>query len=196
MMPDDVPGVLALNTLKGLDAEFDYGAGKFNLFHVENCAGGDVVYWTQGPAAAWPFKVGSAWGGSYWGEGVPHEILVSASLDGKDFNQAIIDTGRPVSAMRLTRARQAFGRSAIDADLQPAAAPQLPWPNDTDVHFFRHSFQLLSLEGVGIKSPDILLVDPFDPDIDFLIGNNVLKNFHLYFSYNQKVIYATAANAR
>lgn len=96
-------------------------------------------------------------------------ISVPVTLDGVE-TTAAIDTGAPTSAIA--------GQFASDNFRSPA-------------------FHALSFEGVTIANPKLAVIagvaGPGTPPI--VIGEDLLKRFHLYIAYGEKRLYLTAANA-
>ena len=201
VMPEGIAGILSLSSLRALDVELDYGDGKLNLYLTKNCTGAEVVRWTQSPVAAWHFELQSPVGpyASTQPSNVimtsPRiETIVKGTLDGHEI-AAALDTGRSISAMSLNRARQLLEAAAPQAALAPIEPPHsFPWGVNPSAKFYKPAFQSLELEGVEIKDPNIIVVDPLVFSHDLLLGNSILSRFHLYIANSQKIIYVTGAS--
>lgn len=128
------------------------------------------------------------------GTGVPlvrdsaHHLIVPVVLDGKTV-AAMLDTGASRSDMSLETARELFG-----ADLKLEKANR----DDAEAGLFTHGFKNLSIGGVTVKEPDIVVVPD---DISrrpkgsprLILGMGVLRRLHLTISYVRQQI--TLANA-
>ncbi len=193
----DSAGLIGYDVLKHFDLDFDFGGNTLNLFSKEHCAG-KVVYWTQQPSVDAPIhitKMGT--------------IGVTMTLDGHDVDTAI-ETDSPTTEMTLTESRAIFG---IDEKSPGVETVMLHGQTA-----YRTHFKTLTLSGVTVVNPLIYLVpdamgDMARRDMDatklqdyqgnapissphLSVGLNVLRKLHLYISYDEDKIYATAADAR
>jgi hypothetical protein len=185
VMPDmlsaEVNGTIAPDVLQQFDVDFDFAASKLNLFSKEHCPS-KVVYWTRAPVAAIPVRV------DMWGH-----LAVPMQLDGKK-TEATIDTGSSRSVLSLETAEHKFDFGEDDARLKPAA-PDL----GEKAHVYKFPFKALTLEGVTVKNPDIILVSDHDSKIgvggpQLILGMGILRQLHLYISYGEGKVYVTAAS--
>jgi len=172
-LPSGVDGLLSPDILQVFDVDFDFAAGKLSLFDQKHCEG-KTVYWTQEPYAEIPFKMDEGW-----------HIKIVVMLDGQEV-PAILDTGASRSLMSLDTAEDIF---KLDHAVLKA--------NNN-----RYPFKTLTLQGVIVNNPDIILVPDEKSKImggyhqpKLLLGMGVLRQLHLYIAYKEHMIYVTAASA-
>jgi predicted aspartyl protease len=173
-------GTIAPDLLSAYDVEFDFANAKINLYSQDHCRG-QVVYWTQEPAAKIPMKTDDA-----------HHMLVPVQLDGESL-QAFVDTGAWRTTLVLEQAQHLFGRN-VDSGLKPdpAARGEYTYP-----------FKSLTLEGLAVSNPDVVLISKHDAKLlsedwnlpQLILGMGILRRLHLYVAYREKMLYATAASA-
>jgi tetratricopeptide (TPR) repeat protein len=66
---------------------------------------------------------------------------------------------------------------------------------------YHFPFQTLSFSGVAVANPDILIMRPLgtgdvgSSEVPFAIGQDVLRQLHLYVAYRERALYATSAEA-
>ncbi|MFZ1989397.1 MAG: aspartyl protease family protein [Alphaproteobacteria bacterium] len=101
-------------------------------------------------------------------------LRATVALDGKEVT-AVLDTGSAGSLIGLALAAQLF-------DIRDAG---------------EHTFRSLAFNGVSIDNPTMFVADGtrFTGN-ELLIGMPVLKQLHLYVSYQSKTAYLTRADAR
>lgn len=133
---------------------------------------GKVVYWTKGGYAAAPFDMDKD----------DRHIRIDVLLDGKTVS-AVLDTGSNWSTMSLEAAQDIFKLQAA-----PGRA----------VHIFKE----LTLQGVTVNNPEIVLVPDDQSKVlhvhgqpDMILGMDVLRTLHLYIAYKEHMLYATDADA-
>lgn len=185
LVTGEVQGTLAPDFLANYDVELDFVNAKFNLFSQDHCPG-QVVYWTHEPFAQIPFQM----------DRMGH-MVTTVQLDEKSID-AIIDTGASQSIMGFEAAKSEFGWDDKTPDLKVGAKR----PDGTPANY-RFPFKTLTLAGLTVNNPDILLVrqlqsDDFrigSPKMRFLIGMSVLRQLHMYIAYKERVLYVTGANA-
>jgi predicted aspartyl protease len=193
-------GIVGPTILRFYDADFDFGANKFNLLSQDHCPG-KVIYWPAAAVAVVPIRVAKAVG----------HIVVPVTLDGIKFNAAI-DTGASYTFMTTGVAEGSFGLKLDSADTPTVGA--LAGPGATRV--YRHKFHSLELEGIAISNPTIDII----PDLnrsklssapalgsrlathdeaqgleDITIGDDVLRHLHVYVAYKEQMLYLTPAGA-
>ncbi len=172
----DMVGTLGPDFFLQYEVEFDFAAHKMNLFSQDHCPG-QVVYWTHDPAAAIPFKLDEA-----------GHIVVDATLDDHDI-KAIIDTGATTSALKMAGAQSLF-------DLSPGSPGMTKISSNTATGGnYKYTFKTLSLAGMNFNNPMIVLVGDANPAGQLLLGGHQLNKLHLFISYKEHLLYATAANA-
>lgn len=172
-LPPGVDGILGPDILQVFDVDFDFAAGKVGLFSRDHCEG-KVVYWTHDPHAQIPFKLDD-----------DRHIKINVQLDGKDV-PAILDTGAYRSLMSLDTAEDIFG---IDEATLKKNNGHYP-------------FKTLTLQGVIVNNPDIVLVPDDKSKIlggyrqpKLLLSMGILRQLHLYIAYKEHNIYVTTATA-
>jgi len=173
LLPPGVDGILGPDIMQIFDVDFDFASGKVGLFSQKHCEG-KVVYWTHDPFAAVPFKMDEG-----------RHIKIVVQLDGQEV-PAVLDTGAYRSAMSLETAEDMF-------KLDPATLSK---------NNGRYPFKALTLEGVTVNNPDLVLVPDDKSKVmggyrepKLLLGMGVLRQLHLYIAYKEHLIYATAASA-
>jgi predicted aspartyl protease len=173
LLPSGVDGILGPDILQVFDVDFDFAAGKVGLFSRDHCEG-KVVYWTHDVYAKIPFDLDHG-----------RHIKIDVQLDGKDV-PAILDTGASVSVFSLETAEDLFG-------LDGAAVKK---------NRNRYPFKTLTLQGVTVNNPDLVLVPDDKSKImggwnepKLLLGMGILRQLHLYIAYKEHNIYVTAASA-
>lgn len=175
-----IGGILGPDVLRSYDVEFDFANAKLNLYSPDHC-GGQVVYWTHDPYAAVPMQI------DYSGHS-----LVEVQLDGKPV-KALVDTGAWRTTMELEEAQDLFGEQfakGLKHDANEEGASTYP-------------FKSLTLEGVAVNNPDIVLISRERAKIfaknwgepKLIIGMGILRRLHLYIAYREKKLYLTPASA-
>jgi len=172
-MPASDDGILAPDILAVFDVDFDFAASKLSLFSQDHCEG-QVVYWTHDPYAVVPFKLDEG-----------RHIKLQVTLDGKKV-KAYLDTGASQSVMSLESAADAFG---LDAEVLKKAGG-------------KYQFKTLSLEGVTVNNPNILLIPDDKSKVlggynepELLIGIGILRRLHMYMAFKEHNLYVTPADA-
>ena len=172
-LPPGVDGILGPDILQVFDVDFDFAAGKVALFSQDHCEG-KVVYWTHDVFAQIPFKMDEG-----------RHIKIDLQLDGQEV-PAILDTGSSRSLMSLDTAVDLF-------KIDPAALNK---------NNGRYPFKMLTLQGVSVNNPDIILVPDDKSKImggyqqpKLILSMGILRQLHLYIAYKEHNIYVTAATA-
>jgi predicted aspartyl protease len=177
----DVVGTLGPDFLLHYEVEVDFAAHKLNLFSQDHCPG-QVVYWTHDPAAAIPVKIDEA-----------GHIIVDAQIDGKDI-KAIVDTGATTSAMKMSGATSLFGVTPSSPGVTKLSENSATGGN------YKYTFKTLSLAGMNFNNPTVVLVGDANPGDEtlsryLLLGGRQLNKLHIFISYKERMLYATAAGA-
>lgn len=117
-----------------------------------------------------------------------HHLIVTIDLDGRKI-PAMLDTGASRSDFSLETARQLFG-----AGLQETPAKRADCERGVAVHTFRE----LTIGGVHLDAPDIVLVPdriggrpPGSPRL--VLGMNILRRLHLTVLYSRDQIIVAPA---
>ena len=196
---DDAVGLIGANLLRDYDLDLDMGGKKINLISQKHCDG-KVVYWPNNGVAVVPIRVNE----------IGH-IFVPVQLDGHPL-QAMLDTGADESTLTLPVAQATFGVTPGDS-----STPVAKEPLNGKVIVYTHRFKSLSLEGIAISNPTLVLIpdmmrkmDPHDSiegdtrirnpnsDIgtpDMILGMDILRRLHVYIAYKEKKLYITPAGA-
>ena len=191
-------GILGSDMLRNVDVDFDFAAGKLNLFSPDHCPG-NVVYWTtpSAPVAIVPFTLDPS-----------GHIMFRSELDGRRVN-TMLDTGFSNTTLNLDVARRVFRIDLNAPDVEKVGELTGGYTADR----YRRQFKTLTLEGVTINAPMINMlpnmmggVNPGTPQTgslirnrtpglpDLIIGMNVLSEMHVYIAYKERKLYITAAN--
>ena len=186
-------GLLSNDLFSNYDVDMDFGSKRLNYFGPNHCAG-NVVCWSQRPVAVVPITL------------MGSKINVPVTVDGQSVN-AVIDTGAARTSMRRDIADVVFHLRADTPDMMPAGDMR----DGRGETIYSHTFQLLSLEGVTVKNPTILIqtnsmlrnrdsvslgsraqsAAPRLPDLT--IGMDLLHQLHVYIAFGEKKLYVTAA---
>lgn len=168
-------GVLAPDVLLRYDVEFDFAAGRMNLFRPHPCEG-RAVYWGAGYTML-PFDDLDS-----------GHVRVKVDIDGHE-TRAILDTGSPASFMGI--------KSATDLlDIDPATlAPvgKVYGGSGGELDAFYTPIKSLNMGGVNVANPHIFLTDRGayvrNEFAALLLGMNVLRHLHMYFAYKEHRLY-------
>jgi hypothetical protein len=180
-------GLLGPDIMQNYDVEFDYFGGKFNIFVPHPCPG-QVVYWTGDDYATLPMKLDDDW-----------HIVVSAKLDGKAVT-VVLDTGADNSFMNLDAARALFGWDEKDPLIKLVTSESIN--NGDKAQIYSYPFAALDLDGVVVKNPNIELIPKqhfwryHRDEAEIVLGNNVLRQLHIFVAYKEQVLYLTPAESK
>jgi predicted aspartyl protease len=174
-------GVLGPDFLMQFEVEIDFARHKMNLFVPDHCPG-EVVYWTHDPVAVIPVEIDRN-----------GHVVVDAALDGRAV-QGIVDTGAGLSSMWAYESQILLGIDETSSGVMPEHVG--PGTSNT----YRYTFKALVLPGMTFANPVVRLYanHPFRDDPlgnKLLIGRHELSKLHLFVSYKERKIYATAADA-
>ncbi|HXC55190.1 MAG TPA: pepsin/retropepsin-like aspartic protease family protein [Rhizomicrobium sp.] len=184
VLENDTIGMLAPDIMQHYDIDFDFAAGRLNVFSASHCPG-KVVYWTKGNYAQVPMKLDS-----------DGHITIPVTLDGKAMT-AVVDTGAQGSTMSMATFESLFRIGGKDAALKPLGNVSVNETKPTAA--YRYPFATLSFEGVQVISPNIVLLKDTrmgDDDTGLLLGIETLRQLHMYIAYQEGNIYLTPAEAR
>ncbi|HJW39622.1 MAG TPA: aspartyl protease family protein [Rhizomicrobium sp.] len=184
ILDNDTIGMLGPDILQHYDIDFDFAAGKLNVFSPNHCPG-KVIYWTKGTYAQVPFKL----------DGVGH-ITIPVMLDGKAMT-AVVDTGAQGSAMSFATMNSLFGIDEKNPALKPLG--DIPINNMAPTPAYRYPFATLTFEGVQVGTPNITVLKDTgmgDDAPELLLGIETLRQLHLYIAYGEGNIYVTPAEER
>lgn len=199
-------GALGVDVLRNYDADFDFGAGTFNLFRHHACAD-RAVYWASAYAAI-PFTTvnsgtttpspGRVFSGGVNKAGVLNagHIRVPVMLDGKEV-YAVIDTGAPLSVISMEEATRLFGLSAASPEVEKTG--MLTGGAGGTLQSYSYPFKTLTMGGVAVTNPRIRIGEGrnfLQPDFaSLLLGMDMLQKLHLYVAYGEGKLYITSADA-
>ena len=186
-------GLLGTNMMQRYDIDLDFARGRLNYFAPEQCQGAGV-YWSP-TATSVPFESHS---------GI---VYVPVTLDGHRI-VALLDTSADRTILNPQLASRMFGLEA--GSLQAASVTN----GGAVIKAGMHTFSSLTLGGLTFNNPQIAI--PFDilsqnthefhaskilrdrynlseflPPM--IIGMDVLKQSHLYISFENHRIYVSAA---
>lgn len=171
-------GIIGLDFLMQFDVDFDIAGGKLNLFAPHRCAN-RAVYWTQDEAAVaiLPFTMSE----------YDRHLRIHTKLNGRDID-ALVDTGAGSTRMNLETADVWFGVNEKSPGIETI---------DSGLYLYR--FDSLSLEGVTVKNPAVLLETREStkfPNFEILLSMSVLRQLHFLISFKERQIYITGASAK
>jgi predicted aspartyl protease len=179
-----IDGTLAPDLLRNFDLDFDFATMTLNLFRPHACEG-KAVYWTKDYI------------------GLPMDITksghtrVDVTLDNENMD-AILDTGAMVSVMTLNSARHYFdlAKDSSGVSKQGHATGGMGSVIDT----YRYAFKSLSMGGVAVTNPKIMLSDAptvlADEHGSLVLGMSELRYLHLYFAYHEHKLYISTVQAQ
>ena len=190
-----VDGVIASSLLVNFDVEFDFKSARLNLYSPDHCPG-KVVFWANEYATA-PLAQ------------TPNGMTITqVALDGKVVN-AGLDLGPTTAHLELDVASVLTGVPA-GALRATKIEPREGLSNGA----WRYPFKALSIGGIAIENPQINLIDgefckvpntQWPPETgtlmknlcaaDLWLGQDELRKLHLYLSFKENKLYATAADA-
>ncbi len=187
-------GLLSLNYLAVYDVGVDFGSDKLAFFNQDHCPGG-VLYWKPpGAVGVLPMAIQNG------------RIVTALSIDGKTIN-AVINTASPFSSVRRAVAERVLGVTlgGPKAPARPGGFGGQSWTWTPD----SVALNQLKLEGVKFNvQPDInanagdgaqaqrarasgIQFELDNPEV--VLGMDALRKLHLFFSFAEKRLYATAS---
>jgi hypothetical protein len=191
-------GVLGFDILRNFDVELDLAHNKINLFSPDHCPG-QVIYWTHtAPVAVLQIRTPGL-----------VDFSVTMQLDGKDLQTKIM-TSADHARLSTRIAEKEFGIAPPDVD----ALKTEPKP---------YTFKALTVDGLTITNPVIypyldnalggcngqshedetplhnethrLMMHCFGRP-DLYIGLAEISKLRVFFDFSEKMLYATAADAK
>jgi hypothetical protein len=179
--------------LQSYDIDVDFAADELKMYARE-CP--HPPAWTRGASKVSMQNKG-------W------HLHIPLTLDGKTYD-GIFDTGSRNTIMRMPTAHRDFGVSPDTHEMERYPAINgVPF-----LHGYLHSFSKLSVGGVEVDNPRLLLV----PDVmnrhadrsplarsrarrhndglvlpELTLGMNVMKNLRLYISFSEQALYVAPA---
>jgi predicted aspartyl protease len=195
LAPDAIFGT---NFLEANDLELDLAHGKVNMFTPDHCPG-QVVYWTH-EFVPIPIKLMS--GG---------HIVLPVTVNGATTN-AMLDTGASLSTVGTLFAKNTLG---IDPAAGDAKTGHLVAGTGARLLFYRHIFDNFDIGGIQFHNtemeiaPDTMNRMAFNGNSDVherlreddvantpvILGLAHLRKLRLYFSFRERMLYVTPANA-
>jgi predicted aspartyl protease len=189
-------GIIAQDMLQPYDIDLDFVRDELKMY-AKDCPRPPA--WTR-TATKIPMQT-KGW-----------HLHIPLTLDGKTYD-GIFDTGSRNTIMRMPAARRDFG---IDPDTH--TLKRYPAINgDPFLDGYHHSFSKLSVGGIVVDAPQILLV----PDVmnrnadrspiardrarrhndglvlpELTLGMDVMKNLRLYISFSERALYVAPAVSR
>lgn len=188
-------GELAQDMLQSYDVDADFASGALKLYAKDHCPG----------PSGWTPSIRLEMHNRGW------HLHIPVTLDGHTYD-AIFDTGSRHTIMRLPAARRDFGLTTDS----PAMTPYPAVNGDTLLDGYLHTFGKLSLGGMTIAHPEVMIV----PDVmnhnadtspmalnpvyrhnadlalpELSLGMDVLKHLHLYLAFGEQALYVAPADA-
>ncbi len=168
-MDPQIEGWLGLSVLASFDVDIDFGNGKLNLFQPGHCADDRTVYWTKDYDVL-PLSVRKF-----------GNVDFPVQLDGQAIQMNLAD-GMPVGYVKMSA-----------GNFEDAGS--------------KNSFSALKLGRQEIRNPELTVsddrADPCQPRFQCFgaeAGGTVslaqLRGTHLYFAFQAKKLYVSAANAK
>jgi len=189
-------GVLGGDILTSVDVEADPKNGRINLFSPNHCPG-KVVYWASSYARL-PMQIDKS--------GHPYYEM---ELDGKTLTVSF-SWVQQHDLMSLAVLQQEFGLDVGSPGM--TVAEGVNWDGKP---MYRYPFKSLSLSGLTIANPGILIHSVTErPLLDqtcnpyiintftqcygksqLTLGKETLQHLHFYFAYKERALYITPADA-
>ena len=172
-------GILGLDFLSSYDLDLDFGADRMRLFSPNHCEG-KVMYWQAPVLGRVPL--------------VPSDVIyVRVDLDGHSI-LAAINTGESRSAISREVAEKLFRFTPGEAD---TVEMDEALPGEK---LYRHVFGKLSFGDIQVQNPHIVII-PLKKAFggtefpDLFIGTDILRKLHLYFAFQERMMYVSPASA-
>lgn len=165
-IPYALSGTIAPDFLSRYDVEFDFPNARMNLY-APGCA-------PIAARGALPVTT----------DNVRH-VIVPVEVDGRSV-MAMLDTGASRSDFSLETAQQLFG-PGINGGLRPARGA------DVEDGLYTHPFRTLTLGGVTVADPDLVLVPnqisrrPLNAP-RLVLGMGILRRTHMVISYSRNLL--------
>jgi predicted aspartyl protease len=184
----EIAGMIGLDLLANFDVELDLSHGHLRLFSQDHCEG-KVVYWSDTSVVV-PFHKDES-----------GHFAIDMRLDGKDVTVDFVAAQGP-ALMPSRTSKRIFGLDVYSDGMVAQA--------DGGETRYRYPFKSLSLGGIAISNPAIAIFptnrecrpDPHDDNkarcygqADLDLREAELRHLRLLFSFKEKKLYATAADA-
>jgi hypothetical protein len=188
--PANAPqGMVTNDLLRAYDVDLDFAASKMNLVSRDHCAGEKVVYWASKTLAKVPMRVDDN-----------NRIVFNATLDGHEV-EATIDTNSARTTLRRPVADSVF-------DITETSPGAKPIGNGERFHY---RFGKLTLDGLVVTNPDIMIVPDAATKMPkrggshllaglrvhqgapLRLGMSTLRQLHIYIDYHNQTLYITPA---
>ena len=185
---DEPVGILALDFFADYDLELDFAGNEIQLFSSRECVD---------PAA---IRMSDNWAVIPFDRLHSEFITIPVSLDGIELS-AILDTGAAYSVLNLDIAAQRFGIDVSKPDDRISRVD-----SDDSIATYERRFSELNLGGLEVAEPEIILfpnllrgmamtaLDGNQMSLpEMILGMDLLRELHLYISFNEQNIYALPA---
>jgi hypothetical protein len=184
-------GLFGMDYLLLYDMELDPAAGRVRLYEQDHC-GDRAVYWST-KYSVLPLSVDPQ---TRW-------VTTEVELDGQKL-RALIDTGRENTTVPLGSANRVFGVSETSPGVVPSGSETTI--EGRSVPLYSYSFKSLKLGDLIVNNPRVTLETlrlmrqaPGNSHIaraaevgpDIIIGENLLRQLHLYFAFKESIAYFT-----
>jgi predicted aspartyl protease len=188
-------GIFGADYLAQYDVEIDPTGGFVKLFSPDHCPG-NVVYWTN-EYFRLPAHLTA-----------DHHLEAQIMVDGQEL-KAMIDTGAPMTTMRLATARDVFGIESVSPGGR--APGQISGVDGVKIEAFRHKFQSLTFGDITLHDTQMMIADidagkgAYDfgtrvmgnhTQADVIIGMSLLRQLHIFIAYSEPAIYFTVAEPK
>jgi hypothetical protein len=192
-MPEFI-GWFGMQSLFGVDFEFDFAHNKLNLFSIDHCVG-KVVYWTD-TAASVPYSLDAL-----------GTVVFPMELDGKRI-EATVQASIEHTRLKTDVSKKVYGfdekSAGIKSENTEVGKPQ--------AHYLAMK---MTAKGLSVTNADVYLVpgntnclisSKVGPDHavgytncsgnpPLLLGLDILRHLRLYFATKEHILYFTAADA-
>ncbi|MGH6872648.1 MAG: hypothetical protein ACREHE_14195 [Rhizomicrobium sp.] len=202
----DIAGVIGADLLGNFDIELDFRSRKVNLFAQDHCQGAGVT-WADS-AAAVPFTVNKLGLIKIPAQLDGHDVILGLTTLGVHARMLLVDAerkldvddtspslvpigwhGKEVSVYRDTFQSLTFGGIAIVHPQVDLIAEINRHDDDATIH--ARALDFIWLDGYEAGPPHKLGIGGSDVEL----GLDTLEKLHLFISFSEMTIYATAADA-
>lgn len=192
-MPEFI-GWFGMQSLFGLDFEFDFARNKLNLFSTDHCVG-EVVYWTDA-ATSVPYALDAI-----------GAVVFPMELDGKRI-EATVQASIAHTRLKTDVSKKVYGfdesSAGIKSENSEAGKPQSHYlamkmtakglsVTNADVYLVAGNKACLVSSNVGLEHAVGYANCSGNPPL--ILGLDVLRHLRLYFATKEHVLYFTAADA-
>jgi predicted aspartyl protease len=193
---NDLAGVIGADLLTRHDADFDFAARTFSLYHQDHCPG-QVLHWQPQSHAVVPFRLVDEL-----------SITFNVTINGRRAT-ARLDTGSSDTAIFDRAARRTFGFRPDGPNVEQVGQ----FEGARNGGIYKTTVEKIELGSVVIQNPVVQVI----PDLvtrasqrsqvgslipvsdvqlqEVMLGASSLKNLHIYIAYKERKLYISQSAA-